>query len=115
MSTTDTGKDFLEHHGVKGMQWGKRKRRNEGDRAKTFGNKGAKKLKPKNLSDEEINKAIKRMELEKKYTQLSKGRVGAGKDYATGIMSNSGKAAAGAAVGTGVSFLVGRALKQHFG
>jgi len=116
----DAGREFLEHHGVKGMKWGVRRRRNESARAKTFGNKGSSKTKFKDkkvseLSEEEINKRIKRLELEKRYNDLNKGTVESGKSYATGILSNSGKSAAGAAVGTGVSFLVGRALKKRFG
>lgn len=117
MNTTEIGKDFLDHHGVKGMKWGQRKRRNEASRAKTFGGGGKtrfKDAKAKELSDDEINKRIKRLELEKKYTDLNKGTVKSGADYANGILSNSGKSAAAAAVGTGVSFLVGRALKKKF-
>lgn len=109
--------EFLEHHGVKGMKWGQRKRRNESARAKKFGGGKTryKDVKAKHLSEEEINKRIKRLELERKYETLNKSQVSAGRDYATGILSNSGKAAAGAAVGTGVSYVVGRALKARLG
>lgn len=116
--STLIGEEFLDHHGVKGQKWGVRKRRNESARAKAFGGGSKtrfKDAKVKTLSEDEINKRIKRLELEKKYSELNKSQVKAGKDYASGILSNSGKAAAGAAVGTGVSFLVGRALKKRFG
>lgn len=116
-SLMELGSDFLEHHGVKGQKWGVRKRRNESARAKAFGGGKTrfKDIKAKDLSDDEINKRIKRLELEKKYVDLNKGKVKAGKDYAGGILSNSGKSAAAAAVGTGVSFVVGRALKKRLG
>lgn len=116
MNSTDLDA-ILEHYGVKGMKWGVRKRRSEGDRAKTFGSGRTrfKDKKVKDLDDEEINRRIKRMELEQRYDNLNKSTVKSGKDYASGILSNSGKSAAGAAVGTGVSFLVGRALKKRFG
>lgn len=117
MTIMEVGAQFLEHVGVKGMKWGVRKRRNEGERAKTFGGGKTrfKDVKVKDLNEDEINKRIKRLELEKRYNELNKSRVNAGKDYASGILNSSGKSAAGAAVGTGVSFVVGRALKKKFG
>ena len=39
---TVTVDEFLEHHGVKGMRWGKRKVRNESERKKTFGERSGK-------------------------------------------------------------------------
>lgn len=115
--SSETVANILEHHGVKGMKWGVRKKRNESARAKQFGSGKTrfKDAKVKDLSEEEINKRIKRMELEKRYSDLNKSKKKAGSDYVSTILSNSGKSAAGAAVGTGVSFLVGRALKQRFG
>lgn len=116
MNSTDLDA-ILEHYGVKGMKWGVRKRRNEGDRARAFGG-GKTRFKDRRVQDldeEEINRRIKRMELEKRYSDLNKSSAKAGKDYAHSLLSKSGNAAAGAAVGTGVSFLVGRALKKRFG
>ena len=97
----DVGK-FIEHHGVKGQKWGIRNRRTRSSTAKS-------------LSDDEITKRIKRMELEKRFTDLSKQTESAGKKYATELLQNSGKAVVGTAIGTGVSFVVGRALKARFG
>ena len=34
--------EFLEHHGVKGMRWGKRKARSESERKKTFSERSGK-------------------------------------------------------------------------
>ena len=106
----DSVKNFLEHYGTKGMKWGvRRSRGNRGGRTRY------KDTSTKNLSDDEVQRRIRRMELEVRYNNLNKGQVSTGRDYATGILSNSGRAAAGAAVGTATSFLVARALKRKFG
>lgn len=54
----------LEHHGIKGQKWGLRNKRTS--------KKGASADKPKahTLSDEELKKAVSRMQMEKQYTQL---------------------------------------------
>jgi hypothetical protein len=101
--------DFLEHHGTKGQKWGIRNARARITSGKTL------KSDAKKLSDEEINKRIKRMELEKKYTDLSKAANSPGKKYVQDILHNSGKAIVGTAVGVGASFLVGKALRTKFG
>lgn len=55
----------LRHHGVKGMKWGIRNKRTD--------KKGASADKPKahELSDEELKKAVNRMQMERQYNQLS--------------------------------------------
>lgn len=57
--------DALEHHGVKGQRWGIRNRRTS--------KKGASADKPKarDLSDEELKKAVSRMQMEKQYSTLA--------------------------------------------
>lgn len=97
--------EFLEHHGVKGQKWGFRKERVSGAHADAH-----------SLSDDEIQKRIKRMDLEKKYNDLSKSSSkSAGTKYVHDLLQNSGKQAAGAAVGGSVAFIVGKALKAKFG
>lgn len=88
--STDT-KEFLEHHGVKGMKWGTRKRpdpnrsaskwkaRKDKERAakNKDGQPSAKKgsssvqAKSKQLSDTELKAAVARMQLEKQYAELT--------------------------------------------
>lgn len=101
--------DFLEHHGTKGQKWGIRNRRSSSISGKKL------KSHAKSLSNEEISNRIKRMELEKKYTDLSKASNSPGKKYAHDLLQNSGKTAVGTAVGIGASFIVGKALKAKFG
>jgi hypothetical protein len=58
--------EVLEHHGVKGMKWGVRNKRTSKAGA------SADKPKVKELSDEELKKAVSRMQMERQYNQLTK-------------------------------------------
>lgn len=53
-------RQVLAHHGVLGMKWGVRRSRRELARGNA-----------KYLSDEQLQKTIRRIELEKRYTQLT--------------------------------------------
>lgn len=79
----------LKHHGVKGQKWGIRNKRTS--------KQGASSDKPKahQLSDDELRKAVNRMQMEKQYNQLSGGKnsphskaVKAGATFAAGIALN---------------------------
>lgn len=108
--------EFLEHHGIKGQKWGIRNPRN---RVRSGTAKAASRTKfqkpASRLSDTEIQKRIKRMELEKRYNELNKGEKAAGKKYLHDILQNSGKTAAGAVVGTVVAAVVKKALSSRLG
>lgn len=106
--------DFLEHHGIKGQKWGIRNSRIRGRSAKASSRTAYHKPASK-LSDGEITKRIKRMELEKRYSDLNKPEKSSGKQYTHDILKNSGKAVAGTVVGTVTAHIVGRALKSAFG
>lgn len=82
----------LYHHGIKGQRWGVR--RNEAQLARARGksqddksDKNKPKIKPKtaksveDMSTEELNAIIKRMELEKRYKDLSPKKVSVGKKF----------------------------------
>lgn len=62
--------NFLEHYGKKGMRWGVRK---SGGSSKTAKKKSSTKPDPKKLSDDDLRKAVNRMQLEKQYTSLVNG------------------------------------------
>jgi hypothetical protein len=112
MSTTE---EFLQHHGVKGMKWGIRNKRTS--------KKGASSEKPraKNLSDEELRKAVSRMQMEAQYNKLVGNHsprhsraVKAGAAFVAGIalnvarsqiQSQATKAVAGAMVPKGKHFI----------
>lgn len=98
--------DFLEHYGVKGMKWGKRK----STKTKTTYKKA-----PKTLSDAELKKRIQRLENEKRYNTLNQQHVSSGRAAATEILAGSGKQIA-RTVATGVgTLLVKNLLEAKFG
>lgn len=87
--------EFLEHYGVRGMKWGVRRNSTtiSSDAAK------AKKIKARkkkhgidNLSNADIQKVVKRRELEKKYSELNPNKVKQGQMAIAGIMGIVGTA-----------------------
>lgn len=113
MRTAEATKAFIEHYGVKGMHWGVRHPRNRvsrGKKSRTTYQKPAHRL-----SDAELQKRIRRMEMEKRYKDLNTEdtKVKKGKRVAGSILSNSGKTAATTIV-TGATLLaVSKALQKH--
>ncbi|MET0786504.1 MAG: hypothetical protein ABWY25_07360 [Paenisporosarcina sp.] len=107
-----TVKEFIEHHGVKGMRWGVRKKRNDSafrDRNRTTYGKS-----PKKLSSAELEKRIRRMEAEKRYNDLNKRDVSKGEQIAAEILTNSGKKVA-TTVLTGAGILAIKAVAKKKG
>ncbi len=82
---TDMGKDFVEHYGVKGQQWGVRRSRRSRAAAAKRTVKSA-----KNMSDEELRTVINRMNLEKQYNSLTGQRstTSAGAAFAKSLAGN---------------------------
>lgn len=99
----------LMHYGVPGMKWGVRRTPAQLGRKKTSSSKslfGKKKPKPKSksesskketapkpktvkeMSDDELNAAIRRMQLEQTYASLSPQKVSTGKAVAKRILNN---------------------------
>lgn len=96
--SADSGQEFIEHYGVKGMKWGVRKSRNERQRGRAFsGRRGNPKPQTNlaNMSDQELREIVNRMNLEQQYSRLASGRdqrsnraMGAGAAFITGIAVN---------------------------
>lgn len=99
--------EFLSHHGVKGQKWGVRRKRRGASASRTKFTKP-----PKKLSDDEINKRIKRMELEKKYNSLNKSDSKA-KDFVDSVLSTTGRKVATTVLTGGTIFLVKAALESR--
>lgn len=95
---------FLQHYGVKGMRWGYRKTDRGGyvrsgrppkgkpRRTPSRDYEETRKLmekKPKELSDNELSRINKRLQLETKYKSLTPGTVKKGNDYLKGAVAGA--------------------------
>jgi hypothetical protein len=111
MNDTET---FLEHFGVRGMHWGVRRSSGGSNVPKTRAGRTTYQKTPHRLSDAELNKRIKRLELEKKYNDLNAAPVSAGRQYTRSLLENSGRSVASAIVGGTAAYFVQRELKRRF-
>lgn len=104
----------LYHHGIKGQKWGVRRYQNEDGSYTEAGKRKRNKdviserksdLKNRrNLSDEELNRKVKRLETEKRFKELSELDVNYGKRYTSEILKDSGKKiASGILVASGMA------------
>lgn len=96
LTQEDSDEDYIVHFGVKGMRWGVKKAKEhlstagdakESDKLATRAKVGG----ARNLSNDEMSKVIKRMELEKKYKELkgSNSWKQAGLKYAGEILKGA--------------------------
>lgn len=104
-------KDILEHHGVKGMHWGVRnaKKRRTSSRRTTF-------TKPAHrLSDDELNKRIRRLQMEKQYNDLNKPEASKGKTFVTRLLDNTGNKVVGTLASGALLLAISKALSKKVG
>jgi len=98
--------DDLMHHGIKGMRWGVRKS-SSGQSTNSP---------PKNLSDEELKRAVERMRLEQQYKDLASGRTAqksAGKKFAEQALTETGKQVIRAIAASTIT-LASAAIGMHY-
>lgn len=107
----DNINNALAHFGIKGMRWGVRRNSVSKVRSKT----PTARTKAKKMSDDELQTAIKRMELEKKYVELDSKTSTVGKQYAKGLIQEFGKSAGKEVVGAVVAGTIGVLLATKFG
>ncbi len=112
----------LRHHGVKGMKWGVRrspKRLGRNRKIKKNIAAPSKKTKSlKELSDDELRSRISRLEMEKKYKDLTKSenqiKTSKGKAFVMDVLEKSGKNIATQTatyiLGTGVNKVAGKEI-----
>jgi hypothetical protein len=82
--------DELAHYGKKGMRWGKRNKRSS-ERKQGNTERAAARAKTKEMSNEDLKKAIDRLKLEKEYKQLNAHEISAGQKLALEILRDVGK------------------------
>lgn len=107
------GEPYLKHFGIKGMKWGVRrfqnkdgtltaagkKRKAQGDdspgsevkKSSETSSSQPKKKSVKEMTDAELKEKISRLELEKRYRDLSPKEVNKGKDFVMKVLEQSGK------------------------
>ena len=99
---TNTTHTNLEHSGIMGMHWGRRKGTSvsagEAHVAKSADNKTTSVNTDRRMTDEELKARVSRLQLEKVYGQLTKKETSPGKKIITDIFVNSGKTVAQAYV-----------------
>ncbi len=72
----------LQHYGILGMKWGVRRTPAQLARARgSSESKSDRKNKVKSMSDEELQKAVNRIQLEQRYSQLTGSDVSRGKKF----------------------------------
>lgn len=108
----------LYHHGILGMKWGVRRFQNKDGSLTKAGKKRygddsdeqkAKKKSVKDMSDDELNKAIRRAQMEDQYRNLRPEKVSTGRKFFGTLGS---KVIAPALIGAGENFLR-KALTQY--
>lgn len=99
---------FLAHYGKKGMRWGSRKAKIARPAV------GTRNYNPSKMSNQELGKVIKRMELEQKYAELNKkGSIkGKGSTAVIGFLSKNGSKVASIAVTSVAAAAVAAFLKS---
>ena len=129
MSFVETGKEFLEHYGIKGMRWGVRRtdkelaraRRAKAERSDTpksksdssknsRGNIGKR---SSELSDKQLKDTVARMQLEQQYARMTpKSTTRKAVDFAVGLAQNAAKQQMQQLVNQQMTQQVGRVMKQ---
>lgn len=82
--------DELAHYGKKGMRWGKRTKRSS-ERKAGNAERAAARAKTKDMSNEELKKAIDRLKLEKEYKSLNAHEISAGQKLVMEVLRDVGK------------------------
>lgn len=98
----------LEHAGVKGMKWGRRKK----ERKAAAAEREADIAKIKTMSDDELKSKINRIKLEKEYKKLTSPEISEGRKIVGEILKDYGKQQAKAYLNANGEALLKGGLKK---
>lgn len=83
--------ETLEHYGVPGMKWGKRRKASKNARKADNAQRAEARAKVKDMSDDDLKSAINRLKLEKEYKQLNAHQLSEGQKIVGDILKDVGK------------------------
>lgn len=109
-----TRKDILEHYGIKGMKWGVRRKRGPSGRVSKDHAESRRLLQKKRieLSNEDIQRVNKRLNLEKEMARLDPTGRGVGKRAVDKFLGQYGNAVIAAAAGAAAGATVAAVKKK---
>lgn len=122
----DDSTEELYHYGVLGMKWGVRKQKKSSGKKKSLVSKLKDKTassnknqnrkssnKPKKMTDDELKKAIARLQLEKQYKDLKKSQIKEGNKLVMEILRGSTKNIGEQLATYGMGTLINKLLKEE--
>lgn len=104
--------DFIEHYGVKGMQWGVRRSSKQLARARKAKKENQPAAKAKRMSDSELKSKVERLRLEREYVKITNEL--APSPVVKSLLAKHGGQAVSIAVGSTTSAIVGAYITSKF-
>lgn len=93
-----TANDVLIHFGIPGMRWGRRKAKNTTSKPRVVKKSSTvddvpikKRMRVSDVSDDDLRKAIARIQMEKQYAQLTAKEKGMGRKVVEEVLLTAGK------------------------
>ena len=103
---------IIKHYGVKGMQWGVRRKSSSRKSGDYMTSRKIAKKKVSELSNKDLKKLAGRMNLEKQYSSLNPRTSSKGKHLVSKVLEQYGRAVVGGAVGAASTATVAALIKK---